>query len=318
MRKIHIVRDCAPGLASAISAFEVEWGPYSAASKRFSIYRLVELHIDEAWFNYVNALPQGALFRELWGDQPVSKIARAKGFKGVDELLAKLFNWSSLLASPQPSAVGSVGESLNSFRDTLETMREFSKACAAKRPKRQALGPLNGMRRSRELCELCGNRTELQRYRDGEPWPQDGEESLRLSSRYCSGHRPRFLDDSWNPAYRRATLSRQQFNEETLRLTRQSAALASPKAQSGDATVDLFYLKLTRKCCFYADEESAIRNEARALVDAGMTDRKKRFVVQLAQGLPQAEIARQAGLDRQAVWRDIRSVPVAYRFDLDW
>lgn len=295
MRKIHVVRGCAPALATAISAFEAEWGPYSAASKRFSIYRLVERHIDGAWLDYVNTLQRSALLKALWGDLPVSKVARSKGFKGLDDLLVRLFHSSSLLVPPELSVEGNVTGSLDSFRNTLETMREFAKVCAAKRPKRQALGALNGMRPSRELCELCGNRTELQAYREGEPWPQDGEESLRLSSRYCSGHRPRFLDGSWNPAYRRAALTRQQFDEETLRLTRQSAALASPRAQSGDATVDLFYLKLARKCCFYTDEESAIRNEARALVDAGMTDRKKRFVAQLARGLSQAEIARLAG-----------------------
>lgn len=317
MQEIRIALGCAPGLASAISAFASEWGPYSAASRRFSIYRLVERHIDEAWFDYVRSQQRSTLLFELWGDLPVSRVARAKGFKGVEDLLVSIANWSSLLVPPLPSAGCNASESLDSFRDTLETMREFSQACATKRPKRQALGPLNGRRPSRELCELCGNRTELQAYRDGEPWPQDGEESLRLSSRYCPSHRPRFLDESWNPAYRRAVLSRRQFAEETLRLTRQSTGLAIPRAQSGDATVDLFYLKLARKRCFYTDEQSMIRNEARALVDAGMTDRKKRLVIQLAQGLSQAEIARLAGLDRQAVWRDLRSVPLIYRFDLE-
>jgi hypothetical protein len=85
-------------------------------------------------------------------------------------------------------------------------------------------------RRKQTYCELCGQRNELAEYfyrlDNNLLAPNDLQEAddghntkLQLSHRYCAQHRPRKKDSrTWNPAYKSALQSKEQFEKEFRRL----------------------------------------------------------------------------------------------------
>lgn len=85
-------------------------------------------------------------------------------------------------------------------------------------------------RRKQTYCELCGQRNELAEhlYRldnnlldldDQQDADDEQKKKLQLSHRYCARHRPRNKDGlTWNPAYKSALQSKEQFEKEFRRL----------------------------------------------------------------------------------------------------
>jgi len=91
-------------------------------------------------------------------------------------------------------------------------------------------------RRKQTYCELCGQRNELAEYfyrldnnlldlddqqdADDKQEATDGQKKkLQLSHRYCAHHRPRNKDGrTWNPVYKSAQQSKEQFEKELRRL----------------------------------------------------------------------------------------------------
>lgn len=91
-------------------------------------------------------------------------------------------------------------------------------------------------RRKQTYCELCGQRNELaehlyrldnnlldpddQQDSDDKQEAADGpKKKLQLSHRYCAHHRPRNKDGrTWNPVYKSALQSKEQFEKELRRL----------------------------------------------------------------------------------------------------
>lgn len=85
-------------------------------------------------------------------------------------------------------------------------------------------------RRKQTYCELCGQRNELAEYfyrldnnlldlNDQQEANDKQKTKLQLSHRYCAHHRPRNKDGrTWNPAYKSALQSKEQFEKELRRL----------------------------------------------------------------------------------------------------
>ena len=64
------------------------------------------------------------------------------------------------------------------------------------------------------------------------------------------------------------------------------------------------------------DLEGRLRAVARALVDDGITDRKKEIIALISSGMNQSQVAKQLGVERQAISKALKNMPDRYRFDL--
>lgn len=85
-------------------------------------------------------------------------------------------------------------------------------------------------RRKQNYCELCGQRNELAEHlyrldnnlldpNDLQEADDEQKKKLQLSHRYCAHHRPRNKDGrTWNPVYKSALQSKEQFEKELRRL----------------------------------------------------------------------------------------------------
>lgn len=94
------------------------------------------------------------------------------------------------------------------------------------------------------------------------------------------------------------------------RLSRQCAKRTTPYAASGDPLVDdYFYLYFLGQAIQPADK-AELRNLARLMVDARLTDRKKQILALQKRGLNQSQIAKKLGVnDRQSISKALASVP---------
>ncbi|HEP9366858.1 TPA: hypothetical protein VDV55_000577 [Pseudomonas aeruginosa] len=146
-------------------------------------------------------------------------------------------------------------------------------------------------------------------------WPEsaDTDYALHLSNRYCASHRPRHANGTWNPQYQRAKRSKKLFNLELARLTEQSAQRTlSPRHDTPAA--EIFAFHITHSNGLTAADEGALREQARLMIDARLTDAKKQMLILRASGLNQSEIARRMGISRQAVSKALGSIPSSFQF----
>lgn len=197
------------------------------------------------------------------------------------------------------------------FIATLETLIELVMACKRKKPSSEDVGGLNNQR-LKGFCRFCGSQAELASFATGEG-QRDPDEHLRLSNLYCTTHRPKTHDGSWNPAYRQAKRAVAQFDLELARLSRQCAIRAEPKAKSGDELVDAYIFRYMLSRTLHLADEAELRNLARLMVDVKLTDRRKQILVLQKFGFNQSEIARRLEIERQAVSKALRSIPDCFR-----
>lgn len=112
-----------------------------------------------------------------------------------------------------------------------------------------------------------------------------------------------------NPVYKKATRSIAQFDLELGRLSRQCANRATPHAATGDPLIDdYFYLYFLGQTIQPADK-AELRNQARSMVDAKLSDQKKQILALQKRGLNQSTIAQSLGVSRQAISKALASVP---------
>lgn len=316
-QRIEPYEGCFPGVAAAVQAFSRAWGPYSERSRRYPIHRLLEEVVDPALTDYFTQLPPQHLGRQLMGLEVyrlgLAHSTKSYGFREIDRSIGVGLSMYMGMAA-------SVGEYDEEFVATTETVRELVFMCVAKFPRKLKARDhehLNAMRvrKARDgLCELCGEETELGAYLGQDSEESRLDEHITLSARYCEEHRPR-IGEAWNPAYLRTHRSRVRFEGEVRRLLRQAKSLMEPRAASGDEHIDRFYQALLSPRALWPDDKREIRNEARRLVDAGISDRKKKIVMMVAAGLNQSEVSRRIGISRQAVSAALAGIPGVYRFD---
>lgn len=349
---------CDPQVADAISAFSQAWGPYSAQSRRNSIFRLLREEIDPAW--------KGLLARNPVVTVPVLKAAwlryefyRARAGTTIDNngnlvevpcstislrafdeikdfdslaLIGKKYGFTALdrfiyfviRTSPAYSGITASDITLTA---SLDSLRNLAIACMRKSPKRKSHGKINALR-GNEICQLCEQPTELSEHITGNAWPkEDADLLLRLSSLYCSKHKPKKeFSNIVRADYLRAKRNQDAFEKELERLDRQSwAKTTTTYAGSGNPAIDEFIRLLSVYRCLNYEQtpterseelETRLRSEARMLVDRRISDRKKEIIALLASGLNQSQAAKQLGLERQTVSKALQSVPSDYRLDL--
>jgi hypothetical protein len=171
-----------------------------------------------------------------------------------------------------------------------------------------------------DLCAYCGEMTEFSAFVTGVNnnyvlnTENPGNKKQELSHQYCINHRPKLKNGKWNPAYRTAKRSFEQFNIELSRLINQSFENFTFRAQSGDPLVDQYFFIYILKNTLHPTDESELRNIARRMVDSKLSDNKKKILVLKKAGLNQTEIANrlqggtQKSLSRQTVSRLLASI----------
>lgn len=313
---ITIWEDCIPAVADAIQQFEKCWRPYSAFSRRYPIIRLIEQIIDPAVTVYTSALPisySGYIPGAGTGIN-FSAIIRILGFAAMVRMQRQLLR--------QFIKTQNINIARNKrFIATLESLSELVESCASKGPKKSS--PEKGVnlnsQRKKGFCDFCGSLTEFTVFMKTVTAKQINDvelqdhQKLELSHQYCSKHRPRLTTGEWNPLYRKAKRSFQQFNIELARLNRQCAKRSTPQAASGDTLVDSYtYHYMLRQNLQLADM-AELRNLARQMIDEKLTDRKKQILALQHAGYNQSEIAQQLGIARQAVSKALATIPKVFQ-----
>lgn len=141
--------------------------------------------------------------------------------------------------------------------------------------------------------------------------PRNDAENMRLSDRYCSEHRSKFRDGTWNPLYKSAKRAASRFDTELKRLQKQNAQRDKRRADSGNPVVDSYVYNLVAQDFPQYAEKETLRDKAREMVDNRLTDRKKAIIAMLISGLNQSQIAKTLGISRQAVSKACASIPKA-------
>lgn len=302
---IAIWKGCDPTVADAIRRFRDSWEPYSAASKRYPIARLVEELIDPVVATYTATLPSRYLGHVPGAGTGVafSEIMRLVGAEAMVRVQRRLLR-AFVLTEDQQSKRD------QRFIATLETLIELVWACKRKQPAKRNVRGLNGQR-LKVFCRFCGTLAELATFAEssGDDGQRGMDEKLRLSNLYCAAHRPKLSDGEWNPAYRKAKRSIAQFDLELARVSRQCASRGTPQAISGDELVDSYIHSYMLGQTLTLAEEAELRDLARLMVDSRLSDRKKQILMLQRLGFNQSAIARRLGIERQAVSKAIAPIP---------
>lgn len=308
---------CAPNIAEAIKEFQARWRPSSTGNSAHTI-RLIREFIDPAITGYAATLPQ------QWQNY-LPGISTEDSFSGIIKrfglnTMARLQRRLLLTFRATQNSQTSENEQLIA---TLETLIGLIGACIRKRPAKTKVHdtPLNNARR-KGFCQFCDKPAEFTAFSDGntgiELYPrtkeiQGKQKTRRLSSQYCVDHQPKLADGSWNPEYRKAKRSNAEFILELRRLSLQSSKLSSPCSKSSDTLIDSYIYHYVCMHGFQPADEAALRLHARLMVDAKLTDRKKKIILLQKYAFSQSEIARRLGIPRQHVFRDIASIPDEFR-----
>lgn len=308
---ITIWKGCDPRFAKAIAVFETLWGPYSTTSRRYPIVRLIHEVIDPAVATYMKTLP--ARYSDFVAGAGTgtdfSEIIRLVGLDAMVRLQRQMLRRFILTIDKQDTRD-------QRFVATIESLSELVWDCACKLPKKSPVTKgvnLNAQRKCR-FCDLCGELTEFAAFMatvsDKHANDAEMEEGKRfqLSHQYCAGHRPLLENGERNPAYRQAKRASTQFELELGRINRQCANRSTPQAASGDPLVDRYFYRLFLAQTLQSADKAELRNQARLMVDAKLSDRKKQILTLQWHGMNQSEIARNLGIERQTVSKALKSV----------
>lgn len=308
---ITIWEGCDPDISEAIERFQDRWRPYSTASRRYPIVRLIQEVIDPAVATYMNALPArySGFVSGVGAGMDFSETIRLVGFDTMVRLQRQLLRHFIKTVDRQDSRD-------QRFVATVESLTSLVWDCACKRPKKSTTttGVNLNAQRKHGFCELCGELTEFADFMATVAGEQVNDielqdrKKLELSHQYCARHRPILANGSRNPAYRQAKRSLAQFNLELDRLNRQCAKRATPQAASGDPLVDRYFYHLMLSQTVQSADKGELRNQARLMVDSKLSDRKKQILILQWDGLNQSEIARKLGIERQAVSKALKSL----------
>lgn len=308
---ITIWEGCDPDISEAIECFQERWRPYSTASRRYPIVRLIQEVIDPAVATYMNALPAryAGFVSGVGAGMDFSETIRLVGFDTMVRLQRQLLRHFIKTEDKQDSRD-------KRFVATIESLTGLVWDCACKRPKKSTIttGVNLNAQRKHGFCELCGELTEFADFMAtvADEQVNDVElqdrKKLELSHQYCARHRPILANGSRNPAYRQAKRSLAQFNLELDRLNRQCAKRATPQVASGDPLVDRYFYHLMLSQTVQSADKGELRNQARLMVDSKLSDRKKQILILQWDGLNQSEIARKLGIERQAVSKALKSL----------
>ncbi|MBV7563687.1 helix-turn-helix domain-containing protein [Pseudomonas sp. sia0905] len=308
---ITIWDGCDPSILEAIEHFQERWQPYSSASRRYPIMRLLQEVIDPAVDAYMKTLPASysGFVSGFGAGMGFSETARLVGLDTMVRLQRKLLLHFIKTVNKHDSRD-------QRFVATIESLTELAWDCACKRPKKSTsvVGLNLNTQRKHAFCELCGEFSEFASFMAtaSEEHVNDAElvheKRLQLSHQYCTRHRPILVDGRRNPIYRQAKRSLAQFTLELDRLSRQCTKRNMSQAASGDPLVDRYYYWLLLSQTLQPADKAELRNQARLIVDTRLSDRKKQILILQRDGLNQSDIARRLGIERQAVSKALKSL----------
>lgn len=310
--KIVIWKNCDSFISKEILRFESLWRPYSTASRRYHLTSLIEKIIDPALKEYLNRIPEKySYFTYPLG---LSHRIRAVGFDEMVLLQRHLLRHFVLTEDK-----GSHTDI--QFIGSMESLISLIWDCACKRSQKSTITSgvnLNANRR-RSLCAFCGEPTELSAFMEiasnkkTNDIELENHKKLELSHNFCTGHRPKFMNGNWNPAYKTAKRSSTQFELELGRILRQCAKRNKPDiASTGSPLANKYFFKyFSDHQELEAADKAKLRNLARMMVDSRLSDRKKEILALQASGYSQSEIARELGINRQVVSIALATIPAA-------
>lgn len=322
--KITTWEGCDPTVAVAIKMFVERGSPYSIASRRYPILRLVQEVIDPAVAAYTNSLPLSHKDYISGADIGFSELIKKMGFNVVERAQRLLLRNFILTLDRQTSLD-------KCLIATIESLIELVNECASKRPKKSspAKGVTINSQRKLGFCEFCGNQTEYSQFISeiSEYAANDIEfpdhEKLVLSHQFCSSHRPRLADGRWNPKYRQGKRSFEQFNKELIRLRRQFAKPNKANANSADRLVDDYFFHWISSQTLTPADVGEIRNIAQRMARSKLSDTKKRMLALIYQGFNQSEIAQiltnnyHLKMTRQSISKSLSSVQKDFYIPID-
>ncbi len=290
--KITIWEGCDLTVEAAIKLFVERSSPYSIFSRRYPILRLIQEVIDPAVAAYVNSLPPSHKDYISGANLGFSEVLKKVGLNVVVQAQRLLLRNFVLTLDQQTSLD-------KCFTATIESLIELVSECASKRPKKSspAKGVTINSQRKLGFCEFCGKLTEFSNLISeiSEFIANDNEfpdhEKQVLSHRYCSDHRPRLTNGLWNPKYRQAKRSLEQFNKELIRLRRQCAKPNKANANSGDRLIDDYFFHWILAQTLTPADIGELRNIAQRMAESKFSDTKKRIIILKYQGFNQSEIA---------------------------
>lgn len=308
---------CDASVSCAMKEFRERWAPYSASSKRYHIFRLIQEVLDPALVTYMETLPgyyKGFLPGSGTG-VGFSEIIRLLGFEPMNRVqrqLLRQFIKTKNKDTPTDEC----------FIATIESLIEVVWRCACKRPKKSFVtkGVNLNAQRKHHFCEFCGNLTEFAAFMDKVIKRQindaelEDNKKLELSHKYCIGHKPQLIKSEWNPAYKQAKRSLTQFNIELRRLSLQCAKPSIYNAQSGDELIDSYFFQYMLGQNLDLTNQAELRDLARLMVDSKLSDNKKIMLVLQQCGKNKYEIAqkllnkKQQPITRQAVSKTLAAV----------
>ncbi|CDG21138.1 putative transcriptional regulator LuxR family [Xenorhabdus poinarii G6] len=292
-------------------------------SKSHNIIKLIEKIIDPAIAEYLATLPKTYLIYSPISKENLtySELIKLKGFHfTTDQIHIHLRNFINHCSYTEQDIL---------FISTQDMLKELFSLCEGKRPKRSKLAPdidLNTERKMR-LCAFCGNPTEFSIFvrtwkkygtiedDEYEDYEKKGKKKRPdLSHTYCLNHRPKLHDGSWNAMYKQAMRSKEQFEQELLRLRCQIAHPDRYNAKSGDKLIDEYFYHYMFDSSLDPTNVAELRDLARRMVDSRLTDNKKRMLVLRRQGLSNQQVGIKLGeitnkpSSNQAVSKAILSV----------
>lgn len=288
---------------------------YSAASSRYSIAELIKEFIDPAVDHYCARLSrrQVQFVAGVAGGASFGAIVQLIGLDATARAQQELLRSFLRFAELEPSR----GDPC--FVATLESLIYLAECCSCKqspRPRLQCTGLMGAHRPGH--CRFCGTMDQLTACVQRDPDFLDDNEydELAPSAWYCSAHRPKLSNGDWNPRYRQAMRSRDQYGLELRRLRLQCARPARPNAQSRDELVDDYtWHYVSDKNLSDSLEMSELRDHARLMVDSKLSDHKKQMLTLVRRGLNQSKIAQELGVKRQAVSKALKEISAVFRLD---
>lgn len=242
---IEIDDGCNRQIAEAIKAFEDEWKPYSLESKCYPLMGLIKRLLDPAIDDYVRSLPSNPP-HSLCGigiKHSFSGLLDQIGFETTYRCLReniRRFEKSDYFSSEQGDEFIATASTLMFLADQLRAKRPVRIPIKDKQQKPRGVYKRSVSNFWPEFCPLCGEISEYQAFISNPNMSKGKEDDLRLSQ-YCSSHRPRNSDGTWNPLYKQAIQSKEQFDIEFKRLLCQVSQPHKPNAMSGDELIDEYF-----------------------------------------------------------------------------
>lgn len=315
---------CDERVAAAIEEIRAQWGPYTARSRKYSIFSLLEKTIDPAWKNYARTFSAKDARRVYGAKFVFSRCAKRGGADHVEDELRDLARRVALARSQAtdskrsrskirpvyPESMTDLSHANQRFHQTISSLRSLASDLygGGKLPARifsdevQATSiKKNEETRPRDICRTCGELTEFAAKPADEEWPEsDHDRTAKLSRRFCSMHRPK-INGEWNSAYRRARRSQVLFDRQIFLLKRHTVNLGSFEVPQKQNIGSPFLWQLGQNQDLIPLENTRIRRLARELADCKITPRKASIIMLHERGFSQSEIARKLVVTRQAV-----------------